>query len=868
MRKSSTGEGYIDMMYRKLTKVVVVTIVLGCSFGVNLIQVRAKSRSPLEEMTLHVVPQSHIDIAWWWRYDPETIHVVAKRTLEVAFDNMELYPDYTFTFLQVPAIQPLEKLYPELFYKLRYYVHNSKALGDRIRNPGASGRGRLEIAGGLWLEVDACVPCGESLVRQCLNGKRYFKNKFGIDVRTGWFEDAWTHPWTYPQILKKSGIDSYMFKRGQGGKGERMFWWQSPDGSRVFAYKPIAYKRLPSREDVERHLLETNKRYGVKDDIILVGVGNHGGGPTPGDVDNLKQALTELSVKAEFSTPTRFLNAVLSQKSNFPVVNYEISPTIRGAYTTVGEIKKCNRQSENRLFALEKFSCIAAVLRGLPYPRTDLNRAWEKVMLNQFHDTISGTDILPASDDALNLYREVLDMGRENLQSCLKAISSKINTEGIGIPVIVFNPLSWERTDLVETELECAKSIKSVRVIDVGGKDVPAQIINQKKGNEKHHLRFIFVAENVPSLGYKSYRAIPSSTTAKYSGSLKVSKQQMENEFFRVQIAPASGCLKSIFDKSNSREVLDKSAKGNLIQILEDLGDSEGFLAGDGKTWAGKSWDVYSNAQIELLQNGPVRALVQVKKKFELARFTQRIMLYPKLPKIDFDLVIDWCGKNKMVKVSFPTSISAQEATYEIPYGTIRRPSEGQEHVAQKWVDISKENYGVSLLNDGRYGYDVNDNVIRLSVLRSPTGPAYATDERGVHTLRYSLYPHKGNWQDANVMQRGYELNYPIIPIVEATHSGELPPTYSFVKIEPENLILTVIKKAEDSKDWILRFYETEGKKCTAKVVLAEPLAADAIHKIDLLENSLAEIRTDRTSFQMQVGAYSIESFRLIRDMN
>lgn len=870
----------VNLMVHTNFKIIIV-IIMGFALNVTSPPISANPPSPLGDMTLHVIPQAHIDIAWWWRYDAETIHVITKRTLETAFQNMELYPDYTFTFLQVPAIAPLEKLYPDLFYKLQYYIHNSEALGERIWNPLASGHGRLEIAGGLWLEPDACVPCGESLVRQCLYGKRYFKYKFGIDVRTGWFQDAWTHPWTYPQILKKSGIDSYMFKRGEGGNDEKMFWWQSADGSRVFAYKPGMYgENLPAQDQLDNRLLEVNKKYGVKDDIILVGVGNHGGGPLRTDVERMKQTIAdrerktmaEKPAKIEFSTPTKFLNAVGEKQNNFPVVNYEITPTIRGAYTTVGEIKKGNRLCENLLLSLEKYSSIADALGKVSYPRKDLTEAWEKMMLNQFHDTISGTDIPPATDDALELYGEVLETGEKKLHCALKSISSNINTQGEGIPLIVFNPLAYTRTDLVETELKIEDSTHSIELRDVQGKRIPFQLISQKSENRIPLLKVIFIAENVPSLGYKMYRVIPGSFTPHYASVLKAAKHEMENEFFKIQIDPVTGCLKSVIDKKNGREVLDNTGKGNLIQIIEDFGDSEGFLkSADGARdphhkWTGKSWNVDSNPLIDVLEQGPVRATVQIKKKFGLARFTQNIILYSGIPKIDFDLIIAWNGKDKMIKVSFPLSISSPEATYEIPYGTINRPSIGEEHTAQKWVDISDNNYGVSLLNDSRYGYDVKDNVIRLSVLRSPSGPAFASDEKGFHVVRYSLFPHKSSWQEAQVMQMGYNLNNLLIAFQATVHKGNYPASYSFLKIEPENLILEVLKKTEDSNDLMVRFYETEGKSCTAKLTFSDPLTFDAVHKTDLIENGLEDIKTDGKSFQVPVGAYSIESFKLIKD--
>ena len=839
--------------------------------------------APLGDMTLHVVPQSHIDLAWWWRYDPETLHVVAKHTLETAFENMEKYDDYTFTYLQVPAIAPMETLYPELFYKLRYYAHDKRPMGERLPNTGPSApNGRLAIGSGLWCETDGCVPCGESLVRQCLYGKRYFLHEFGIDVKTAWFQDAWTHPWTFPQILKKSGMDSYMFSRPRG-EGEPMFWWESPDGSRVFAYKPLNVfgEVLPPQQEIDAHLLDLNRKYGVKNGITLIGVGNHGGGAIRADVERMKEVMERKTTAGsstasppalQFSTPARFVDAVLQGSHDFPVIKNELEPTIRGAYTTVGEVKKGNRSSETLLMTLEKFSSVAAMLRERPYPHDCLFDAWKKVMLSQFHDTISGTDVPPSIDDALRRYAAIRETGQAELQACLQAICAHIRTEGNGIPVVVFNPLCWERTDLATIALECDTVPRSVRLLDAQGKPVATQITGHETRHGEHYVTFAFLAEAVPSLGYKVYWAAPSQDDPASATSLVATESEMENEFFRIRIDPATGCLASVYDKENECEILAATGRGNLIQVLEDFGDSEGFLkspegAPEHNVWTGQCWDVDTDPQMHWPEQGPVRAVLEVKKKFGLARFTQRVVLYPKIRRIEFDLTVDWVGTGKMVKVAFPLAVSSAEAAYEIPYGVIRRPSKGEEQAAQNWVDISQEDYGVGLLNDGRYGHDVTENVIRLSVLRSPAGPVAATDEKGIHQLRYALYPHLGTCPVSDVVRQGNELNYPLAVVLDTPHSGELPAAHSFVRAEPENVVMTVLKKAEDSDDLIMRCYETEGKAASVKVTLSEPLTIDAVHATDLLENSIEEIETDGRAFEAKVGAYSIETYKLIKDL-
>jgi len=836
------------------------------------------SAAPMGDMTLHVLPQSHIDLAWWWRYDPETLEVVIPHTLETAFGNFDKYPDYTFTFLQVPAIEPLETRHPDLFYKLRYYAHRGDALDGRIPNPCARGdEGRLAIGSGTYCEFDGCVPCGESIVRQCLHGKRYFMRHFGIDVKTAWFQDAWTLPWTLPQILKKSGMDACMFTRPRNGTGEQMFWWESPDGSRVFSFKPACTDgaSLPSRARLDKRMADMHERYGINDDIALIGVGNHGGGALRADVARMKEVMGQRDAakngedrppRLQFSTPAKFLEAVLAKPHDFPVVQTELEPTLRGAYTSVGEIKKGNRYSENMLLTLEKFACVADRLGMRTYPKEALLTAWKMVMLNQFHDTISGTDVPPSIDDALQRYAEVAAMADAELRDTVGAIAENIDTTGAGTPVVVFNPLAWDRSDTVEVNFDNTTSADAIQLVDEQGIPIAAQILD--KGNGEKKRRIAFIAGNVPSLGYKTYWVRPGKTD---TASLGATPAGLENEFFRITIDGNTGCLASLFDKTNDREMLAQPGRGNLIQVLDDPGDSEGFLfSPEGKEehniWDGPCVDVADAPQIRVLENGPVRVTVEVKKKYGLARFIQRITLQSGVRQIDFALDVKWQGANKMVKVAFPLALSAPEATYEIPYGAIMRPSRGEEFAAQNWVDITQDGYGVSLLNDSRYGHDITSNTIRLSVLRSPDHPVAATEEAAMHTVKYALVPHGGTWQQSGMVRRGQEFNNPLIAVAATSHTGTLPHSQAFLRVEPENMLLSALKKAEDSDDLILRCFESTGAAGNARITLSAALSADAVHATDLLENSQADIPATTAGFDAPVGAWAIESYKLIRD--
>ena len=861
---------------------IAIIICLSSNSGIGQNQFVQPSDT-LDKMTLHVIPQSHIDLSWWWRYDPETIHIVVKHTLETAFGNMEKFPDYTFTFLQVPSIEPLEQLYPDLFYKLRFYVHKKRPIGLGIPNPGPSGtNGRLAIGSGLWCEADGSMPCGESLVRQCLYGKRWYKHQLGIDVKTAWFADSWTHPWTYPQILSKCGIESYMFLRGD--VGESMFWWESADGSRILAYKPLvgSDESLNSKDVIDKYLLGLSRKYGIQDGITLIGVGNHGGGAIKADVERMQQVMQERNggnqdnpkpSRIVFSTPKQFISAIQDHSNRFPVIKTEIQPTIRGAYTTVGEIKKGNRYSENLLMTLEQYSSVNSAMGITHYPAKTIFDNWKKLMINQFHDAISGTDVPPSGDDILLRFQQIRDTSTTMINGQLRSMVQNINTLGEGVPLVIFNPLAWKRSDVVEAAFELAGDLKYFSIFDDNGQKVPVQIIEQKEIQGRQKTKVIFLAENIPSMGYSTYRLKSEKSKPVYMGTLKSGKYRLENEYYNVRIDSLTGCLSGITDKLNNREVLDRVSVGNLIQVIDDFGDSEGFLCSpkgesEYNLWTGNTSNVNEYSEIGLIENGPVRATLQIKRKFGLARFIQRISLYPGIQRIDIELDIDWIGKNKMVKVAFPLSVHSDSATYEIPYGTILRPSLGEEQMAQKWVDLSNNEYGVSLLNDSRYGFDVTKNTIRMSLLRSPDHPVESLDDKGIHQVKYALFPHTGSWREAGAMNKSYEFNNPLIAIVGDVHNGTLPAKHSFIEISPGNLIVTVLKKAEDSDDLVLRFFETVGSKCIAKVKLSEFLKVDAVHKTDLLENELEDIPLNQKGFDVKVAKYSIESFKLIKDLH
>lgn len=788
--------------------------------------------TPAKDSTLYIVAQSHIDVAWLWRYDPETIEECCLPTFRRALANLDRFPDYRFTQSQVPLYAPLETRYPDLFARIREHVTT----------------GRWEIAGGHYLEFEGAGPDGESLVRHCLYGKRYFRAKFGVEVTTAWQEDAWTHPRTLPQILRKSGIKSYMFKRGM--KGDHLFWWESPDGSRVLAC-------LPTRDTTPEGMAEFaaffKERYGVDCAMIRIGGGDHGGGPDANEIERVRRDAQAAAGRARFARFDEFVAAVLKQTPSLPTLRDELGFEYEGGYTTCGELKTGNRRSERLLLAAEKFSAAAARAVEHTYPHDALTNSWQGTLLNQFHDTMAGCVIPPAYEDALAIYREIEQQAGRDLDGALRALAGRIDTGASGRPVIVFNPHSWPRTDVVEVAVPESLRAGEIVITAPGGEVRPVQI-TAVGGREP---KLVFTADEVPSLGYKTFvlkEQVPFPTTSPVRASIEM----IESPYFRVEIDPETGDLAAILDKRMEWQVLAPGKRGNRIDVLEDTGDSEGAIQLTGKTW-----ELGRPTEIRVVENGPVRATVRIRSKLGQrgpSVFVRDVTLYAGVPRIDFRLSIEWNDAHKMVKVAFPINAETDKATYEIPYGTVSRASEGKERPALRWVDVSDGGRGAALLNDSRYGYDVKDSVIRLSVLRSPTEPAH-NDDGGIHVVGYSLVPHAGGCTDAQVVRRGYEFDAPLLAVAAAPHAGDLPTAGSFARVEPANVILSALKKAEDSDEWIARFYETDGRACEARFQMTPPLTQAV--ETDLLERDFGPVDLKDGAAVFPIRAFEIKTLKI-----
>ena len=764
-----------------------------------------------KRFTLYFDSNAHIDAAWLWR-EKETIEV-CKNTFASVFNMMDQRPDFTYTQSASAYYDWMERLYPDIFKKIQ----------QRVKD------GRWEVVGGMWVEPDCNLPSGESWARHLLYAKRYFRNKLGVDVKIGWNPDSFGYNWNMPQFYRNAGIDAFITQKiGWNDTNvfpHRVFWWEGPDGSRILSYFPFDYVNTidnPYRLVDWQRQFEANT--GLTKMMILFGIGNHGGGPSLEMLARIDRLRTlDIFPTIEHGTTTKYLDWMKGQNlSNVPVWNDELYLEYhQGTYTTQAKMKEFNRTSEVLLTNAEKFGSIAATL-GNSYATDEYEAAWRKLLFNQFHDILPGSSIREVYIDATETHVEAQAIGNHLLTDALRSIVQNVNTSSVtkGKPVVVFNPLSWSRTDIVNLSIPSSGK-DEFAVFESAGKEIPSQTIQR----DRYNSEILFVAESVPSIGYKTFE-LRKKKPSPASSSLKISSTTVENKSFKVTIDPESGWVRSIFDKRNGRELL--SGYGNELQILED------------KPSAWDAWNIGLTGvkfpstfrRAEVIENGPVRVVLRLHRDylkpgtkkdfptedFPSSFFTQDVILYDGIDRIDFRTDVDWWEDKTMLKVAFPLTVQDTVATYEIPFGTIRRSTQMRdswdsakvEVPAQRWADVSSGGYGVSLLNNSKYGYDIKGNTMRLSLLRSPQWPD-PTADRGQHSIEYALLPHTGTWQDAQTVRRGYEFNNPLIAVVSNPHKGTLPSSHSFITLSPANLVLSTVKKAEDSDAWILQWYDSDG---------------------------------------------------------
>lgn len=844
------------------------------AFDESLRQAQAKLQplTPwLKQFTIHAAGNSHIDMAWLWPWT-ETVEVV-RNTFRSALDLMREYPDFKFTMSSARTYVWMEEKYPDLF----------KEVQQRVRE------GRWEVIGGMWVEPDLNMPGGESLVRQILVGKRYFKDKFGVDVKIGWNPDSFGYNWQLPQIYKKSGMDYFVTQKLLWAHEfttfpYKLFWWEAPDGSRILTYFPHDYAAGIDPVQMAKDLsVWIPSIYGTdakqrSEMLHLYGVGDHGGGPTRTMLDTATRWMKPDVVYPglQFTTASSFFNDLQTKLPTMQVPTWRDELYFeyhRGVLTTQAETKKRIRTTEELLLNAEKFSALST-LYGRNYPSEDFNRDWKRLLFDDFHDILPGSGIAVNYLDAKRNLEDVGRSGRAILNGSLSEIAAHINTEGPGVPMVIFNSLSWARREVIETEAQLPGVATQVEVLDKTGKPVPSQLISMDR--ETHRARLLLLA-NIPSLGYGTYFVRGVTKRALSQAAVKTPRDSLENEFVRLVVDSQTGCMTSLYDKRSKKESLSPSETdtggptssvcGNLLQTFRDKPkrwDAWNIDADFEK----EHWDLDKADEVTLVESGPLRAVLRVKNHFQNSTFVRDIILTAGSPRVDVKTIADWHEKHILLKVAFPLSAHNEKATFEIPYGSVERPTTRRTPAEQakfevpglRWADLSDAGHGFSLLNDCKYGYDAKGNVLRLSLLRSPEWPDPHADE-GRHEFIYSLYPHGGTWREAQTVRRGYELNYGLIAVPATNHSGALAAEHSFVTVQPDGVVLTAMKKAEEDDSLILRFYEWAGKEADVKLQL--PAGATSASETDLMERPIGELPVQNNTVTVHTKPYEIKTVRV-----
>jgi alpha-mannosidase len=760
--------------------------------------------------------------------------------------------------------------------------------------------GRWELVGGMWVEPDLNMPDGESLVRQLLLGKRYFQQKFGVDVRVGWNPDSFGYTWQLPQIYKKSGIDYFVTQKMSWSETNqlplKLFWWQSPDGSRILTYFPRGY--VGSLDPLRLSADFTKGRSvapGLPEIMHLYGVGDHGGGPTREMLDRGVRWAEPQRVfpKLKFGTAQGFFSDVEGKidNSNLPVWNYRVigdkTPQLpapppgkisvpvwndemylefhRGVYTTQANHKRNMRETEEQLLNAEKYASLAW-LRGVPYPESAFTEAWKRVTFNQFHDLGPGSGIGVIYRDANKEYDTVRWTVKESDARALLALEREVNTKSVGgVPLIVWNPLAWSRTDLATAEVQLPESpTGSISVLDAKGNPQAVQVLNADAATNTYRL--LVRAEQVPSLGYKVFQV--ASVKEQTKSDLSVNGYTLENSLLRVVVDPKTGCITSVFDKRSNFESLAAGACGNGLIAFKD--NPKEFDAWNIDADFEKEFTELKMADsVTVTEKGLLRATIRVVRTWQKSKFVQEISLYAGLDRVDIGNEIDWHERHTLLKAAFPLAASGPQATYEIAYGTIERPTTRNnswesakfEVPAIRWADLGDGKHGFSLINEAKYGYDAKSNVLRLTLLRSPTSPDPEADQ-GHHHFAYSLYPHSGDWKQALSMRRGYEFNYTLHAAQAQVHDGKLPAEHSYISLDQPNVVLTAVKKAEDDNGLLFRFFEWAGK--SGNVTVRVPEGGTSAVATNLMEKAEgAPLPFQGNQFTVPVHPYEIVTVRV-----
>jgi alpha-mannosidase len=811
---------------------------------------------------------AHLDVAWLWTLD-QTRRKVG-RTFHTAIRLMEQYPAFAYSQSQAQLYEFAQDDYPTLFEEIK----------ERVRE------GRWEPIGGMWVETDCNITGGEALARQFLLGRSYFERHFGpdADAQVMWLPDVFGFAWSLPQLAKQAGLDYFFTIKIGWNLYNRLpydsFWWQGLDGTRIlthFSPTPAigsdyasTFNAVVSPEQV----LGTWRNFQQKDWgpagetlplLMSFGYGDGGGGPTREMLDTIEHLAHFPSLpQVRCGLVGDFFRQLEAQAGDrLPTWNGELYlENHRGTYTTQSRSKRANRKSEFLLHDAEFVAALSAQLDpDYAYPHSELQRAWKLVCLNQFHDILPGSSIGAVYTESLQQYAEVRQIGERVRDEALAAVASKV-----GGDLLVLNPTSFALRELAFWPGDGRQEL------GLQQHDGSAVAVQRVEGG------WLLDAGELPpcsvtGLSFTTSTAQAACTETNHSsaGALAAQPGLVENDLLRVELS-ADGDIVRIYDKAQQREVLPAGGIANQLQAFEDrpinpdAWDIEVFY--DDKQWLAEPAE-----SIRVVEHGPLRATLEIRRRILDSEYVQRISLQRHSARLDFDTEIEWQERHTLLKVVFPVNVLSPRATYEIQWGNVERPTHRNtswdwarfEVAAQKWVDLSEGGYGVSVLNDCKYGHDVHGNVVRISLLRGTTNPDPDADQ-GEHRFAYSLLPHSGRWDERTISQ-AYALNdAPIVwraeraGIAMALTGGAI----SLARTDTPNVVIETIKQAEDGRGLIVRLYESQRRRGRFTLSTQFPLAE--VWRTNLLEQNEARLGADGHTVSLSIKPYEIITLRLVPD--
>lgn len=813
------------------------------------------------KITASVIGHTHIDVAWLWTVAQTREKIV--RSFSTVLSLMAQYPEYKFMSSTPLLYEFLKEDYPEIYSKVKEKISE----------------GRWEADGGMWVESDCNLVSGRSLSRQFLYGKNFFQKEFAVDSKVLWLPDAFGYCGSLPQIMKKSGIDYFVSCKMGWSDTNRLpydtFMWRGIDGTEILSH--MITTTYP-RQSVTSYATDYNgqlfpepvmgawntyrHRDINKDVLITFGYGDGGGGPTKEMLEYQRRMNKGIPgcPKTEMCTVNEYFEKLenkLGEEELPKWVGELYLETHRGTYTSMSRNKKSNRKSDILIGNLEKLSSINSKLSNKNYDRKTIDNSWKTILRNQFHDILPGSAIEEVYDVTKKEYDELEKKLTKSIDKNFSEIVKTINVDSESI--IVFNTLSFERNGIVDIYDPNNKILgNTVMDLDTG------KAINIENSN--NHV--IFFVEKIPPMGYKVYKISNSNVKSK---SLNYSNfvfeyNLIENKFFKVKLE-SDGTISYIYDKRSNREILKNGERGNKIICYENKPIRFENWNID-NSYKDKSWEINNVISSELIEDTNIRKIFQVKKSFFDSVITQNIIFYSDIPRIDFETSIDLKTSDILLKAQFPLDVNTNHGTFETAYGNVKRTAHNNtswdiaqfEVPAHRWMDISEFGFGVSLLNDSKYGYSIKNNNIEISLLKPGKSPNKICDIEN-HKFLYSLYPHLGSWQQGSTHKEAECLNEPLVGLYSEKNLGNLNKKLSFFNLNCENVVIDTVKIAEKSNDIIVIVYEYFNKRTS--VEFSSHFNISKVIECNMLEEEEGQIFAENNSFKFEIKPYEIKIFKL-----